>query len=334
MRSPTYLIVTSISSPNDVLRSLANGAANFGIEFVVVGDTKSPSNFSLDMCRYYSVEAQRTLPLRFPKLCPVKSYSRKNIGYLIALSEGAQIIVETDDDNYPREEFWSQRERLIQAKIAGDSGWINTYRYFSGANIWPRGFPLEEVRRPVPSLVETSILVDSPIQQALADENPDVDAIFRLTQPLPQSFRNEIPVALGANAWCPFNSQNTTWWREAAPLLYLPTHCSFRMTDIWRSFVAQRIAWENDWYLTFHSASVWQERNEHDLLKDFSDEVPGYLANSKIASTLAGLNLKRGASHLFDNLHISYESLVSVGVIGKEEIPLLEAWTNDLREVL
>ncbi|MBV5271274.1 MAG: DUF288 domain-containing protein, partial [Afipia sp.] len=80
--------------------------------------------------------------------------------------------------------------------------------------------------------------------------NPDVDAIYRLTLPLPQSFREEQPVALGRNVWCPFNSQNTTWWKEAAPLLYLPSFCSFRMTDIWRSFVAQRIAWENGWHIT------------------------------------------------------------------------------------
>jgi hypothetical protein len=29
-----------------------------------------------------------------------------------------------------------------------------------------------------------------------------------------------------------------------APLLYLPSHCCFRMTDIWRSFIAQRCLWE------------------------------------------------------------------------------------------
>ena len=48
------------------------------------------------------------------------------------------------------------------------------------------------------------------------------------------------------------------------------------MTDIWRSFVAQRILQENDWAVLFHAPTVSQERNEHDLMRDFADEVPGY----------------------------------------------------------
>ena len=89
--------------------------------------------------------------------------------------------------------------------------------------------------------------VACPIQQGLADGNPDVDAIFRLVLPLPMNFGRKPPIALCRGAWCPFNSQNTSWWPAAYPLLYLPAYCSFRMTDIWRSFVAQRICWENGW---------------------------------------------------------------------------------------
>jgi hypothetical protein len=65
-------------------------------------------------------------------------------------------------------------------------------------------------------------------------------------------------VALGAGAWSPFNSQNTAWYPKAYPLLYLPSYCSFRMTDIWRSFVAQRIAWENGWAVLFKSPDVYR----------------------------------------------------------------------------
>lgn len=130
--------------------------------------------------------------------------------------------------------------------------------------------------------------------------------------------------------WCPFNSQNTTWWKEAAPLLYLPSFCSFRMTDIWRSFVAQRIAWENGWTITFHSASVWQERNEHNLLKDFEDEVPGYLHNRKICKRLSGLELASGPANQIENLTACYTALIDLGVIEPEELGLLEAWSSDL----
>ena len=138
----------------------------------------------------------------------------------------------------------------------------------------------------------------APIQQGLADLNPDVDAIYRLTQPLPVSFQKEPKrIALGHGSICPFNSQNTTWFREAFPLMYLPSYCSFRMTDIWRSFVAQRIAWTCGWNILFHEATVWQERNEHAIIKDFKDEISGYCNNREIMDRLMQLDLKERIEH-------------------------------------
>ena len=47
------------------------------------------------------------------------------------------------------------------------------------------------------------------------------------------------------------------------------------MTDIWRSFVVQRILWENEWRLSFHSLTAYQERNAPSLMRDFEDEISG-----------------------------------------------------------
>jgi len=33
----------------------------------------------------------------------------KNVGYLVAIRDGAQLIVETDDDNLPRDAFFAAR---------------------------------------------------------------------------------------------------------------------------------------------------------------------------------------------------------------------------------
>jgi hypothetical protein len=215
--------------------------------------------------------------------------------------------------------------------VARNAGWLNVYRYFYDGLLWPRGLPLDEVRRDPPvydSLEE--FLADCPIQQGLADSNPDIDAVYRLTLPLPIRFRDDRRFALGYGSWCPFNSQNTTWWPEAYPLLYLPAHCSFRMTDIWRSFVAQRIAWENGWHILFHEATVKQDRNEHDLMRDFADEIPGYLNNRKIADALMSLTIKPCVEAIPDNLLRCYERLVQMEMVGRQEISLVEAWLHDL----
>ncbi|HEY0384640.1 MAG TPA: STELLO glycosyltransferase family protein [Pyrinomonadaceae bacterium] len=334
MPEKTALIVTSIAAPNAVLRALAEGSREHGLQFIVIGDERSPADFELRGCRFYSLEEQRALPFAFARLCPTRHYARKNIGYLVALAAGAEVLIETDDDNFPETEFWAERRRRQSVRAAAGAGWVNVYRYFTDVNIWPRGLPLEQIRAGIPDFDGLSERdVDCPVQQGLANENPDVDAIYRLALELPQNFRADRRIALAGNSWCPFNSQNTTWWREASPLLYLPAHCSFRMTDIWRSFVAQRIGWANDWAVLFHEPTVWQERNEHNLMRDFKDEVPGYLNNSAICEALGQLDIKPGVEHLNDNLRLCYEKLVSMNLVGTEELDLVEAWLADLKAI-
>lgn len=332
MKESLALVVTSIAAPNAVLRALAEGCRARGHRFIVIGDEASPADFHLAGCDFYGLDAQRATGFKFAELCPTRHYARKNLGYLLAIRAGARVIAETDDDNIPRAEFWGERRRQQSAPGTDAAGWVNVYRYFTDAHIWPRGLPLEHVRADLADFDSLTVRdADCPIQQGLADENPDVDAVYRLVSTLPQRFRRDRRIALGRGSWCPFNSQNTSWWAEAFPLLYLPAYCSFRMTDIWRSFVAQRIAWENDWAVLFHEPTVWQERNAHNLLRDFRDEVPGYLHNSAIAEALARLNLRPGVEHLGENLHVCYERLVALGLIGAEELGLLAAWVADLR---
>lgn len=326
-----WLVITSISAPNDALKAFAAGAQKHHFHFVVIGDTKSPANFQLEGCDFWSVERQLKSEFRYAQLCPTKHYARKNIGYLWAIRDGASFIRDTDDDNLPRPAFWQAARLRQNVPTVQGTGWVNVYGWFSDALIWPRGLPLDRVQDAPPrweALPEMES--DCPIQQGLADENPDVDAIYRLILPLPQNFRADRRVALGEGAWCPWNSQNTTWFPPAYPLLYLPAYCSFRMTDIWRSLVAQRIAWANNWRILFHEPTVRQERNAHDLMRDFADEVPGYLNNQRLAAALETLSIKPGQEYLGENLRLCYERLVQEQLLEAREMPLLEAWLEGI----
>lgn len=330
----TCLVVTSIAGPTPRLRALAAGAAAHGWHFVLVGDEASPARFELPGCEFYGLERQRELRFATAAVCPTRSYARKNLGYLLAMARGADAIVETDDDSLAAEVFWRRRERRRRAHVLVEHGWTNVYRYFSDAPIWPRGFPLEEVRNVAPPFASLqSAEVDAPIQQGLVDDDPDVDAVYRLTGALPIRFAAAPAVALGRGAWCPFNSQNTTWWRDAFPLMYLPATCSFRLTDIWRSFVAQRIAWANGWSVLFHRATVRQLRNDHDLMRDFRDELDGYLANRAICAELATLELPAGREDLPTAMRMAYRALVARGWIADRELELLDAWLADVAAV-
>ena len=173
-------------------------------------------------------------------------------------------------------------------------------------------------------------MLRAPIQQGLADRSPDVDAVWRLVLDEDFSFDVAESIFLPPGSWCPFNSQTTWWWPEAYPLLYLPSRCSFRMTDIWRSFVAQRCLWELGFGLVFHPPEVYQDRNEHSLLDDFRAEVPGYTQNAAIVLVLDKTELDSGVANVGRNLLRCYGALCKAGFFPAEELRLVEAWLLDL----
>jgi hypothetical protein len=332
MSLKTALVVTSISAPNPVLQSLAAGAIAHDWDFIVAGDTKSPAHFELEGCHYLSVADQQAGSHELGRLCPTRSYARKNIAYLEAIARGADVIVETDDDNFSREAFWLPRVPQLACRPVDHGGWVNVYAYFSETFIYPRGLPLNHARQtpPPPALMQE---LECPLQQGLADANPDVDAVYRMLFPLPFEFDPDVePVALRSGAWCPFNSQNTTFFKKIFALLYLPAHCSFRMTDIWRSFVAQRILHHLGYPVLFHGCTVWQERNEHSLHVDFCDEVSGYVNNHAIRTALMNLDFGQ-STDIFQLLEQCYQCLMQQGWVGKEEEVLLAAWISGLKSL-
>jgi hypothetical protein len=317
------------------MRKLARTVECKGGQLLIVGDKKGPHNYPLSQTQLLTLEQQLALPLRLPTLLPVSHYVRKNVGYLVAISSGATCLYETDDDNAPNGN-WKIRSATVSSRVIENPGWCNIYSYFSRELIWPRGFPLEELeafRNSQQPRLPARSEVYSPIQQGLADGNPDVDAIWRLVQSKDIRFTQKRSLSLARGVWCPFNSQTTWWWPEAFPLLYLPSFCTFRMTDIWRSFVAQRCVWELGGAVTFHSPEVVQDRNEHNLLRDLQDEVPGYLSNARICKVLTRLKLKVGKASVSQNLLLCYRALTAAGFFPSKELRLVKAWLTDLDSI-
>lgn len=329
---PPTLVITSIAAPGPILRSITQGCASAGWGFVLAGDRKSPDQFELPACTFLNLESQRRIAPRYGPLCPENSYVRKNIAYIEAVRRGAPSIVETDDDNLPETAFWRNRESLLDGDLVEEPGWTNAYRFFSDGFFYPRGFPLDAARASQADAEKPSVprSAPCPVQQGLVQDQPDVDALYRLLIGDAPPFQPHRPVILGANVWCPFNSQNTFFSSEAFPLLYLPATCTFRATDIWRGHVAQRLLWTCGWHLAFVEADVRQIRNPHHLLSDLELEIPVYLQSRRVAEILEQLDLARGPVNLPANLVKSYEALASHGIVGPEEPALAAAWLEDL----
>jgi hypothetical protein len=102
------------------------------------------------------------------------------------------------------------------------------------------------------------------------------------------------------------------------------------MTDIWRSFIAQRILWTCGWNLKFIGVNVTQARNDHNLIKDFEDEVQGYLHNDAIVTALNELQLQDGPRYLQENLLRCYHMMVKKNWLSADELPMVNAWCKQM----
>ena len=327
--SNKFIILTTINSPTQAVKEIAEKCDEW--KLIVVGDKKTPPDWKWDNTHYLSYNDQIILNSKLSKIAPANHYARKNIGYIYAICGGASIIAETDDDNLPYESYLGDINKLVSGSRVTRLGWENVYTHFSNERIWPRGFPLEFINESFyqKSKLELINNCNCPIQQFLANDNPDVDAVFRLTNPSSIKFDSNT-IVLSEGTYCPFNSQNTIWWPEVFTYLYLPFTVSFRMTDIWRSFIAQRCLYAHGFNLAFKEASMYQIRNEHSLIKDFADEIPGYLQNIEIVDILESLCLSNDLKRASENLVMCYEALIEKNIINKNEMDYLQCWIEDI----
>lgn len=332
MSTTKQIIITSIFPPSEAIRRFSRIK---GHQLTVVGDFKTPKGWSYPAVRFIAAGEQAHLGFRLGRHLPWNHYCRKMLGYLDAMREGATVIVDTDDDNIPYRAWEFPAFDGRQPTTEKNHGFINVYRLYSDQHIWPRGLPLDLVlakNRKVPGGRLRSQESCVGVWQSLADGDPDVDAVYRLTSNRACRFKKRPPVVLAEGTICPFNSQNTAFRREAFPLLYLPVTVTFRFTDILRGLVAQPILWAANLRLGFTTATVLQERNPHDYMKDFVSEIPCYL-HGRNSVELTRLAVKKSAS-MSDNLFSAYASLRKAGIVDDAEMKSLEAWLADVARLL
>jgi hypothetical protein len=321
------IVITSIFPPTEAVRAFARMPDHHTI---VVGDKKTPADWSLDGVDYLSVEEQEKSPHTLARHLPFNHYCRKMLGYLRAIEHGAETIIDTDDDNIPKPGWSFPEFDGVQDQLPAELGFINIYRLFTRQHIWPRGLPLD-------SVLEKTELLTAPakcrvgIWQGLADGDPDVDAIYRLTNGAECHFESRAPVVLGAGTVTPFNSQNTAIRRELFALLYLPVFVTFRFTDILRGLVAQPIMAASGYSLGFTGANVFQDRNPHDFMKDFDSEIPVY-QHSRAVFEITSKAVSKNHS-IESNLLATYLGLQRAGIVVESELDALRAWLFDLEKI-
>lgn len=325
----SHIVITSIFPPTPAVAAFARAP---GHRLVVVGDRKTPADWACEGATFIPVAHQDTAGYALAAGLPYNHYCRKMFGYLHAIEQGADVIVDSDDDNIPKAAWGFPAFDGVFDCLGDDLGFVNVYELYTEQKIWPRGLPLRCVN--TKTLAGTKIRrapARVGIWQGLADGDPDVDAIYRLTTNAECVFRAAPPYVLGRGTITPCNSQNTAVRRELFALLYLPTFVTFRFTDILRGLVAQPILWRHGFRVGVLGATVVQERNAHDFMKDFESEVPMYLHAERIAD-IAGGAIREGS--VADNLFDAYAALHAAGIVQAKEMDVVGAWLTDVGRCL
>ena len=267
-------VITTINHPTETVERLSLLS---DWDVVVVGDKKTPEDWSYKKVHYLSPRKQEELGYSTFHNLPWNHYSRKMLGYLYAIKNGASVVADIDDDNFPYDNWGNNLVWNESREILSSGNFLNVYKLFLEEDelIWPRGYPLELINRDE-KITKRTENAKVGVWQYLADGSPDVDAIYRLVFDKEIFFSKKPSIVLNKGTACPFNSQNTFFSKEMFPLMFLPPYVSFRFTDILRGLVAQPIMWASDYYLGFAHATVVQKRNPHDYIEDFKLEVPVY----------------------------------------------------------
>ena len=252
-------------------------------DIVVIGDLKTPEDYSLENGIYVSPEEQEKYDKELSDAIGWNCIQRRNFGLLWAHDMGADIVAVIDDDNIPYDD-WGQN--LMVGKEVEVNYYKNDLPAFDpiGAtnekHIWHRGYPLQLISRRDYSKVSKKI-VHADVQADFWNGDPDIDAICRMEH-APECNFDPSCFPIANNKVAPFNSQNTFLKASLLKDYFLFPHVG-RMDDIWASYYVQAKGAQ----VVFGKASVYQQRNEHDLVRDMRQEYLGYENNLKIVTELA-----------------------------------------------
>lgn len=330
--SSQWGVVTTIFEPGEAIRRMVQ---NPGWCLVVVADRKTSVEWHVPGARLLTVKEQEEMNV-LPSI-PYNTFGRKNIGFLFAIAQGATAIWDFDDDNILYGNLTVPGPWLASATQVLTKGVINPYELMGAATTpcWPRGFPLEQLKEEgqVHIQHERMSVERIVVYQSLANHDPDFDALFRLTQPLPFYFRksSQTTVVLPVGAIAPYNAQATMHLLPAFWSLLLPITVHGRVSDIWRGYVAQRLMWDLGLHLAFTTPLVEQIRNAHNYLADMESEQPLYTQTPALLRFLQ--EWQGSAPTLPGRMEELYVALYERGYIEAQDIVLIQEWIQSLLAV-
>ena len=327
------IVITTINYPKSEIFSFASISE---WKLIVVGDRNTPKNWSLDKALYLSPSLQDKIFPKFSKIFPWNLYARKNIGYLYAMKNKAKVLYESDDDMFPDKNFPPPLDVKIDATVLSGRKFINVISFFlkkvqKNKPVWTRGFPLEYIKNQEKIKAKTQTIF-APLKNSVQDKDSDFDAIYRFLYNDPLTLKKNGLFALDRGCYAPINTQSTFSHPPTYPLLYFPATLNYRVGDIYRGYIAQRILWEMGANLLFmYPVAGTRKRNPHDLSLDLELEIPNFVKIIRLTEVLDSLSLSKDP--LISLLKV-YRELIKRDFLRKTELKMVEAWAFEIEKIL
>ena len=321
------IVVTTIFEPRFLDGYLANierHGRKESTDLIVIIDRKTPASVP-EACaeaarRGFRVscpplEEQEAFLARFPSMrgrIPYDTDNRRNVGFLMALDAGAELLISIDDDN-----FVINDDDFVGAHgVAGTAsdveewessdGWFNIGTMLEASvplEIFPRGFPYFARRRERTLASRPRRSARVALNAGLWLTDPDVDALSRIVLAPRVSAASPSPVFLGPRTWSPINTQNTALPRDAvAAYYYVRMGFSLgglsidRYGDILSGYFCQACIKARGEAIRIGTPVADHRRTPHNLFKDLYHELAGIVIIDDLLPWLQELPL-RGSSY-------------------------------------
>lgn len=332
------LCTTTIHTP---IALKAFRAINPDVRFFVALDQNTPEE-AVNFCAYdlpntQVVYIQDQQKWKCSELIGWQNIQRRNLAVLEALAWGAQVLIMWDDDNlFLDPAYFDHIAYAFSApfngiKVSSPGKWFDVGQLLDP--VAPhRGFPHQ-----VKSDWRADSVVDAKVGVAagICLGDPDISAVTRIANHPTVHCVSELlrsGIVVDNQTWTVFNSQNTAFVRELAPAMLLCPQFK-RYDDIVASLVCQRVMRERGYHVHFGQPFVWQQRNEHDLTRDLSDELWGMTHLPTIARWLDHTPFVTSGS-ISGMVRDIYADMSHSGWCPPGVGELAHAWLADIEQVM
>ncbi|XVF75785.1 hypothetical protein PTKIN_Ptkin13bG0214800 [Pterospermum kingtungense] len=345
-RTEQWIVVSVSSYPSDALKQMVKLK---GWQVLAIGNSRTPSDWSLKGAIFLSLDMQANLGFRVVDHLPYDSYVRKSVGYLFAIQHGAKKIFDADDrgeviDNDLGKHFdvelvgeGARQEAILQYSHDNPNRTIvNPYIHFGQRSVWPRGLPLENVGEIGHEEFYTEVFGGKQfIQQGISNGLPDVDSVFYFTRKSGlEAFDIRLDehapkVALPQGIMVPLNSFNTIYHSSAFWALMLPVSVSTMASDVLRGYWGQRLLWEIGGYVVVYPPTV--HRYDRIEAYPFSEEKDLHVNVGRLIKFL--VSWRSNKHRLFEKiLELSY-AMAEEGFWTEQDLKFTASWLQDLLAV-